>query len=94
MDAAPAAEVDGALFEFPQVDSLLAGEGFQIAHAAFDLAEADEGFPRRAAVAALEHGLLLRPLGQTLYVMPPFDTRPEEVAFACEAIARTLGDVL
>jgi len=61
---------------------------------AFDLPTATEDFSRRAAVAALEHGLLLRPLGQTLYVMPPFDTRPEEVAFACEAIARTLGDVL
>lgn len=61
---------------------------------AFDLPEAKEDFPRRAAVAALERGLLLRPLGQTVYVMPPYDTRPEEIDFACEAIDRTLAAVL
>ena len=61
---------------------------------AFDLPKAAEDFPRRAAVAALEHGLLLRPLGRTVYVMPPYETRPEEVDFACEAIVRTLADVL
>ena len=61
---------------------------------AFDLPKAAEDFPRRAAVAALEYGLLLRPLGRTVYVMPPYETRPEEVDFACEAIARTLADVL
>ena len=39
---------------------------------AFDIAPGQSGFARRLHAAALQHGLLLRPIGQTLYFMPPY----------------------
>jgi adenosylmethionine-8-amino-7-oxononanoate aminotransferase len=39
---------------------------------AFDVVTADEEFPRRFFAAALERELLLRPLGRTVYFMPPY----------------------
>lgn len=34
---------------------------------------------RRAYARALEHGMLLRPLGDVIYFMPPYCIRPEEI---------------
>jgi len=39
---------------------------------AWDIAEAPPDFARRYARRALAHGLLLRPIGRTLYAMPPY----------------------
>jgi adenosylmethionine---8-amino-7-oxononanoate aminotransferase len=39
---------------------------------AFDIATGQSGFARRFHTAALQQGLLLRPIGQTLYFMPPY----------------------
>lgn len=39
---------------------------------AFDVATEDPDFPRRFFAAALERELLLRPLGNTVYFMPPY----------------------
>jgi len=39
---------------------------------AFDVATEDPGFARRCFAAALERGLLLRPIGNTVYFMPPY----------------------
>lgn len=39
---------------------------------AFDVADAPAGFARRFAQAALERGVLLRPIGNTVYFMPPY----------------------
>jgi len=39
---------------------------------AFDVETEDPDFPRRFFSAALDHGLLLRPLGNTVYFMPPY----------------------
>jgi dethiobiotin synthase len=42
---------------------------------AFDVATEDPDFPRRFFSAALEGGLLLRPIGNTVYFMPPLRDR-------------------
>lgn len=39
---------------------------------AFDIDTKDENFPRKYRSAALRHGLLLRPIGSTVYFMPPY----------------------
>jgi adenosylmethionine-8-amino-7-oxononanoate aminotransferase len=39
---------------------------------AWDIADAPPDFARRYARRALAHGLLLRPIGRTLYAMPPY----------------------
>jgi adenosylmethionine---8-amino-7-oxononanoate aminotransferase len=58
--------------------------------AALDLDVGDHGYlagigPKLYA-AFLEHGVLLRPLGNTIYLMPPYCTMPEELDLAYEAI--------
>jgi len=51
--------------------------------AAFDLADPETGYlsPAGRALAefALDRGVLLRPLGSVVYVMPPYCTSPEEL---------------
>lgn len=39
---------------------------------AFDVADAPADFSRRFFAAALDHGVLLRPIGNTVYFMPPY----------------------
>jgi adenosylmethionine-8-amino-7-oxononanoate aminotransferase len=60
---------------------------------AFDLADSS-GYldPRGGALAeyALQNNILLRPLGGTVYLLPPFCTLPEELLYAYEVIARFL----
>jgi adenosylmethionine-8-amino-7-oxononanoate aminotransferase len=60
---------------------------------AFDLADSS-GYldPRGSALAeyALQNNILLRPLGGTVYLLPPFCTVPEELLYAYEVIARFL----
>ena len=55
---------------------------------AFDAMPATtEGFARRFFTKALEQELLLRPIGNTVYMMPPFILSDEEIALLA---ARTL----
>jgi len=49
-----------------------------------------DGIGPRLAKAFLDRGLLLRPLGNILYFMPPYVVTETEVAWAIEQI----GDVL
>jgi adenosylmethionine-8-amino-7-oxononanoate aminotransferase len=51
----------------------------------------DEAGPRLAA-AFLERGLLLRPLGNVLYLMPPYVITESEASWALEQIAEVLRD--
>lgn len=57
---------------------------------AFDVADADAGFARRFYAAALEQELLLRPLGNTVYFMPPYVLRDEEFAFLVAGALKAL----
>ncbi len=60
---------------------------------AFDVDGADGGFARTFANAALQRELLLRPIGSTVYFMPPYVTTDAEFALLVErtlAILETL----
>jgi len=63
---------------------------------AWDVATDDAGFARRYHRAALQEGLLLRPIGRTLYFMPPYVIDDEAIDHlvrgALRALERTLAD--
>jgi len=52
------------------------------------------GFSRQFFTAALEHELLLRPIGRTVYLMPPYILDAAEMTFLCDTTQRVLRDVL
>jgi adenosylmethionine---8-amino-7-oxononanoate aminotransferase len=73
----------------------------QVAHArqlgmlwAFDVPAADSQFARRYHAAALRHGLLLRPLGNTLYFMPPYVMDEEACQWLAHGALAALNEVL
>lgn len=94
----PRLEALGAAFEtaLAQVAERFGGTGLRRTGTivAFDLPTAPDDFAPRAAKGALAEGLLLRPLGKTCYVMPPFDTPLEVAEWFAEALARVLATVL
>ncbi len=54
---------------------------------AFDLVSKDPHIARRVYVAALERELLLRPIGNTVYVMPPYVISDDELALLAGRLA-------
>lgn len=58
---------------------------------AFEVDTADPSFARRFFAQALEHELLLRPLGTTVYFMPPYVIADEEVELLAARTAAILG---
>ena len=62
---------------------------------AFDIASDDPSFSRRYHRAALQHGVLLRPIGNTVYFMPPYCLEQPDiehmVAGALRALEQTLA---
>lgn len=62
---------------------------------AWDIVDAPPGFSERYQREALARGLLLRPIGGTLYAMPPYVLQPDEVRHlgegAYSALQATLG---
>jgi len=61
---------------------------------AFDIKEADPGFSRRFYKAGLERELLLRPIGNTVYLMPPYILSEAECQLLCQRTLETLEAVL
>jgi adenosylmethionine-8-amino-7-oxononanoate aminotransferase len=65
--------------------------------AAFDIVAPDSGYLSALAPRLIAHyrdrGVLLRPLGNTVYVMPPYGIVPDELAQAWGAIATSLDDL-
>jgi adenosylmethionine-8-amino-7-oxononanoate aminotransferase len=57
---------------------------------AFDVETADPGFASRFFASALKHELLLRPLGNTVYFMPPYVISADEI----ELLARRTTEIL
>lgn len=94
----PQIETLGAAFEaaMTQVAAQVGGEHLRRTGTivAFDLPDAPADFAPRVAKAALAAGLLLRPLGNTCYVMPPFATPPELAEWFGTQLLRTLTQVL
>ena len=61
---------------------------------AFDVPSAGLDFSSRFHQRARAHQLLVRPIGQTVYLMPPYLLDPDAVDFLARAITRTLDEVL
>ncbi len=61
---------------------------------AFDVADAAPDFGRRFFTAALAHGVLLRPIGNTVYFMPPYVLGDEEIAHLMRAARSALDAAL
>ncbi|HET7765250.1 MAG TPA: adenosylmethionine--8-amino-7-oxononanoate transaminase [Burkholderiales bacterium] len=57
---------------------------------AFDAKGAGPGFAKDFSRRALEAGVLLRPIGSTVYWMPPYGIGTAEVDFLLDAVARLL----
>jgi adenosylmethionine-8-amino-7-oxononanoate aminotransferase len=62
--------------------------------AAFDVATDDPHFARRFYRAALEREALIRPIGNTVYLMPPFIGGDDEIAHLGTAVAGALDEAL
>lgn len=62
--------------------------------AAFDVTDAPAGFAERFHLAARAHGLLIRPIGHTVYLMPPYLLNAELAVMLGQALAATLDEVL
>ena len=61
---------------------------------AWDVADAPPDFARRYARHALAHGVLLRPIGATLYAMPPYVLEDADAAHLAEGALAALDATL
>jgi adenosylmethionine-8-amino-7-oxononanoate aminotransferase len=61
---------------------------------AWDIDTQEPTFAARYHRMALDMGLLLRPIGQTLYVMPPYMLNADEQAFLADGALRALNQTL
>jgi adenosylmethionine-8-amino-7-oxononanoate aminotransferase len=59
---------------------------------AFDVADATPGFASRFHQAALARGVFIRPIGNTVYVMPPYVTSADEMRGLADAMRVCLAD--
>lgn len=60
---------------------------------AFDVKSGGERFSERFHLAAREHGLLIRPIGNTVYLMPPYLIDAGSAEFLFHAVLESLNDV-
>lgn len=61
---------------------------------AFDVEAPGERFSERFHLAARRHALLIRPIGDTVYLMPPYLIDADAARFLAGAVSATLDDVL
>jgi adenosylmethionine-8-amino-7-oxononanoate aminotransferase len=61
---------------------------------AFDVQDAGLRFAERFHLAARSHQLLIRPIGNTVYLMPPYVIDADSAAFLVKALRLTLDQVL
>ncbi|MDP3123599.1 MAG: adenosylmethionine--8-amino-7-oxononanoate aminotransferase BioA, partial [Thiobacillus sp.] len=59
---------------------------------AFDVADATSGFSARFHRTALALGVFIRPIGGTVYVMPPYVTTADELRGLAAALLACLDD--
>ncbi|KAF0836291.1 adenosylmethionine-8-amino-7-oxononanoate aminotransferase [Methylovorus glucosotrophus] len=57
---------------------------------AFDVESARSDFSRQFYLEALQHGLILRPIGNTVYFMPPYCITPDEMSTLVDHTAQIL----
>ena len=58
---------------------------------ALDVVGAQPGFAQRCYAEALKQGLLLRPIGNTVYLMPPYSISHEEIDHMLTATHKAIG---
>ena len=58
---------------------------------AFDVADAAPGFAMRFHRAALQEGVFIRPIGDTVYVMPPYVTEAPHMVQLAQAVLSGLA---
>ncbi len=61
---------------------------------ACDVVDAPQDFSRRWVRRAWAHGVLARPIGSTLYGMPPLNARDEDLSWVVERLMLALDEVL
>ncbi len=61
---------------------------------AFDVITQNPHFAKDCYAAALSHGLLIRPIGNTIYFMPPYTITEPEIDFMIAATVKVLQKVL
>ncbi len=61
---------------------------------AWDVADAPGDFSRQVYRAGLTHELLLRPIGNTVYLMPPYLLSDEDIDALAESVAVVMREVL
>lgn len=61
---------------------------------AFEVDTTDAGFARKYHAAALAYGVLLRPIGNTVYFMPPYVIDADEIAFLTAGALAALNAAL
>src|SRR5690606_27828691 len=61
---------------------------------AFELPDATPGFAERFHMAGRARELLVRPIGCTVYLMPPYLIDPPIAAWLAQAVQDTLNDVV
>ena len=59
---------------------------------AFEVADAGAGFSDRFHQAALAQGVFMRPIGRTVYAMPPYVTNADEMRGLADAVLACLDD--
>lgn len=62
--------------------------------AAFDMEKHSSAFSSQCYAEALKQGLLLRPIGNTVYFMPPYTISESEIDWMVDATHRTLNNTL
>ena len=60
---------------------------------AFDVVDAPAGFAESFHLAARRHELLIRPIGRTVYLMPPYLIDADVARWLADAVRRTLADL-
>jgi adenosylmethionine-8-amino-7-oxononanoate aminotransferase len=60
---------------------------------ALEVATAEPEFQQRFYQAALQRGLLLRPIGNTVYLMPPYIISEAEIDWMVEQLIQSLSDI-
>ena len=59
---------------------------------AFEIRDAGQGFGSDFSKRAIEAGVLIRPLGSTVYWMPPYTIGADEIDFLIEVVSKLLDD--
>lgn len=61
---------------------------------AFDVVTDNHQFSQQCYQLAMQHGLLLRPIGNTVYYMPPYTINEEEIAFMVSKTNQVIKQIL